>query len=75
MDDFRRRLSEERRKLLADFLNTIAKLFAGGGLVAPFLQQVSVSAVTVIGAIGAGVVFHVLAHYILFENLENSVDE
>ena len=73
--DFRLRLSEDRRKLAADFLNTIAKLFAGGGLVAPFLQQVEIGLLSALGAVIAGVVFHLMAHYILIESAQADDDD
>lgn len=72
--DFRYRLSVERRKLAADLWNTVAKLFVGGGLVGPFLNQVDISILASVGAFIAGLAFHGVAHYILVEDRETEDD-
>ena len=70
--ELRYRLSSERRKLSADLWNTVAKLFVGGGLVGPFLNQIDISPISAAGAFLAGLAFHAVAHYILVEDrIEN----
>lgn len=65
MFGFLRNLNEDQRKALSDLLNTIAKLFVGGGMVSPFLNQADVTILASVIAVAAGVVFHIGALYIL----------
>lgn len=59
------RLNSDQRKLMADLFNTNAKLFVGGGLVSPFLNQSNLGWIGSGAAFAAGVAFHALALYIL----------
>lgn len=55
------RLNDDQRKLLADLLNTLAKLFFGGGMVAPFVGATSIGFISAGFAIISGFAFHGLA--------------
>jgi len=58
------RLNSDQRKLVTDLLNTLAKLFLGGGFVAPFLGQIAIPAWLAIMAILMGLALHLAALYV-----------
>lgn len=60
-------LNDDQRKLVTDLLNTMAKLFLGGGFVAPFLGQIVLAPWIAVLAISVGVVLHLAALYIARE--------
>lgn len=62
---FLRHFNDEQRKASSDLSGTIAKLFVGGGMVSPFLNQTDVGLAGSVLALGAGLAFHGLTLYIL----------
>jgi len=67
--------NDEQRKLLADLLNTLAKLLIAGGLVGPWLQQVEITLIAASSAAVAGVVTHLAALYILSGARKTNADD
>lgn len=71
MDELFSRLNGDQRKLVTGLLNTLEKLFPGGGFVAPFLGQLRVSAWLAVMAIMVGLALHGAALYILRETKQD----